>query len=300
MAVSGSAMSRCRGRRLSGGMTQTERNTRTVLVTGATGRTGRRVVDAARAAGFEVRAASRSGAVRFDWERSGTWDEALRGADGAYLAFPTDIGAPDAADLVGAVARRAVELGVRRLVLLSARGQDQALPAEEALRASGAEWTILRCAWFQQNFSEGPLADQVREGELAFAAPQELREPFIDAADIADVAVAVLGGAPGRYAGEVLDLTGPELLTWGEAVAAVAAATGTVKRYVPVPVREYGAVLGEFGMPEEEAAFLVDLFETLLDGRNASVSGGVERVLGRGPRTFAEFAEREAAAGAWK
>ncbi|WP_306321611.1 MULTISPECIES: NAD(P)H-binding protein [unclassified Streptomyces] len=281
-------------------MTQTERNTRTVLVTGATGRTGRRVVDAARAAGFEVRAASRSGAVRFDWERSGTWDEALRGADGAYLAFPTDIGAPDAADLVGAVARRAVELGVRRLVLLSARGQDQALPAEEALRASGAEWTILRCAWFQQNFSEGPLADQVREGELAFAAPQELREPFIDAADIADVAVAVLGGAPGRYAGEVLDLTGPELLTWGEAVAAVAAATGTVKRYVPVPVREYGAVLGEFGMPEEEAAFLVDLFETLLDGRNASVSGGVERVLGRGPRTFAEFAEREAAAGAWK
>ncbi|MEB8339178.1 NAD(P)H-binding protein [Streptomyces endophyticus] len=279
-------------------MTQTERNTGTVLVTGATGRTGRRVADAARAAGLSVRAASRSGAVRFDWEEPGTWDEALRGADGAYLAFPTDIGAPDAADLVGALARRAVELGVRRLVLLSARGEEQALPAEEALRGSGAQWTVLRCAWFQQNFSEGPLADQVRGGELAFAAPEALREPFIDATDIAEVAVAVLREPSGRYAGEVLDLTGPALLTWGEALAAVAAATGTEKRYVPLP--DYGATLRGFGVPEEEVAFLVELFATLLDGRNASVTGDVRRVLGREPRTFAEFAEREAAAGAWK
>lgn len=287
-------------RQLSGGMTQTERNTQTVLVTGVTGRTGRRVADAARAAGLDVRAASRSGAVRFDWEEPGTWDEALRGADGAYLAFPTDIGAPDAAGLVGALARRAVELGVTRLVLLSARGEDQALPAEQALRESGAQWTVLRCAWFQQNFSEGHLADQVRGGELAFAAPEALREPFIDATDIAEVAVAVLREPSGRYAGEVLELTGPALLTWGEALAAVAAATGTEKRYVPVPVREYGAALGGFGVPEEEVAFLMELFGALLDGRNAAVTGDVERVLGRGPRTFGEFAEREAAAGAWK
>ncbi|MET8471394.1 NAD(P)H-binding protein [Streptomyces sp. NPDC004856] len=281
-------------------MTQTERNTRTVLVTGATGRTGRAVADAARAAGLDVRAASRSGAVRFDWDDRGTWDAALRGADGAYLAHPVDIGAPGTARDVGALARRAVELGVRRIVLLSARGEDQALPAEAAVRAAGADWTVLRCAWFQQNFSEGPLAEQVRGGELAFAAPAGLREPFVDVRDIADVAVAVLAEPTDRYVGEVLELTGPEPLTWGAALAEVAAATGTQKRYVPVPVREYGAVLAGLGVPAEEVAFLVELFGTLLDGRNAATAGDVERVLGRGPRPFREFAEREAAAGTWK
>ncbi|MFI0235289.1 NAD(P)H-binding protein [Streptomyces sp. NPDC016845] len=281
------------------GMTASD--TTTVLVTGATGRTGRRVADAARAAGLTVRAASRSGAVRFDWADPGTWDAALRGADGAYLAFPSDIGAPDAADAVGGLARRAVELGVRRLVLLSARGEDQALPAEEALAASGAQWTVLRCAWFDQNFSEGPLLGQVRGPELAFAAPAALREPFIDVRDIAEVAVAVVRAPSGRrYAGETLELTGPELLTWGEALAAVARATGAQKRYVAVPAPGYGAALAGLGVPKEEAGFLVDLFGTLLDGRNASVTDGVARVLGREPRRFAEFAREAAAVGAWK
>ncbi|MFI6876369.1 NAD(P)H-binding protein [Streptomyces sp. NPDC050400] len=278
----------------------TAQDTTTVLVTGATGRTGRRVAEAAGAAGLTVRAASRSGAVRFDWADPGTWDAALRGADGAYLAFPSDIGAPDAAPAVGALARRAVELGVRRLVLLSARGEDQALPAEEALRASGADWTVLRCAWFHQNFSEGPLLDQVRGPELAFAAPDGLREPFLDARDIAEVAVRVLREPTGRYAGEVLDLTGPELLTWGEALTAIAAAAGTPKRYVAVPVRDYGGALLEFGVPQEEVGFLMELFGTLLDGRNASLTGDVERVLGRAPRPFTSFAAEAAAAGTWK
>ncbi|MZD05151.1 NAD(P)H-binding protein, partial [Streptomyces sp. SID5785] len=196
-------------------MTQSEHETRTVLVTGATGRTGSRVAAAARAAGLTVRAASRSGAVPFDWADPGTWDAALAGADGAYLAYPSDIGAPDAEAAVGTLARRAMELGVRRTVLLSARGEDQARPAEEALAAAGGDWTVLRCAWFHQNFSEGPLREQVSGPELVFAAPPELREPFLDVRDIADVTVAVLDAPDGRYAGRTLDLTGPELLTWG-------------------------------------------------------------------------------------
>ncbi|MYW64194.1 NAD(P)H-binding protein [Streptomyces sp. SID8379] len=272
----------------------------TVLVTGATGRTGSRVADAARAAGLTVRAASRSGEVRFDWADPGTWDAALRGADGAYLVYPPDVGAPGAADAVGALARRAVALGVRRLVLLSARGEDQALPAEAALRASGADWTVLRCAWFDQTFSEGPLLEQVRGAELAFAAPDALHEPFIDVRDIADVAVTVLRDTTDRYAGQVVELTGPQALTWGEALAEVGRATGSPKRYVAVPVREYGAALREFGVPEEEVAFLVDLFGTLLDGRNESVTGAVERVLGRAPRPFSAFATQTATSGTWK
>ncbi|MFE4699914.1 NAD(P)H-binding protein [Streptomyces sp. NPDC056738] len=273
-------------------------NTRdmTVLVTGATGRTGSRVARAARAAGLTVRGASR--ATGFDWEDPSTWAGALRGADAAYLAHPTDVGSPAATKAVGALAREAVELGARRLVLLSSRGEDRAAPTEEALRTSGADWTIVRASWFSQNFSEGQLVEGLRQGELVFPAG-EVREPFIDVRDIADVVVAALTGGE-AYTGRELAITGPRLLTFREAVAEIARATGAELAYTPVTAREYGDTLAGFGMPAEEAGFLVDLFECLLDGRNAHLSDGVRTVLGREPRDFTDFAREAAAAGAWK
>ncbi|MFD8419916.1 NAD(P)H-binding protein [Streptomyces sp. NPDC059466] len=268
----------------------------TVVVTGASGRTGRRVAAAARAAGLTVRAASR--ARGFDWTDGSTWAEVLRGADAAYLAYPTDIGSPAAAGAVGALAREAVALGVRRLVLLSSRGEEQAGPAEEALRASGADWTVVRAAWFAQNFSEGPLVDGLRHGELVFPAG-EVREPFIDVRDVADVVVAALT-AGDRYVGRDVEVSGPRLLTFREAVAEIAGATGGALVYVPVTAREYGDSLAGFGVPPEEAEFLVGLFGSLLDGRNAHLSNGVRQVLGREPRDFTDFAREAAAAGVWK
>ncbi|MEU1330915.1 NmrA family transcriptional regulator [Streptomyces sp. NPDC005865] len=270
----------------------------TVLVTGATGRVGRRVVESAEAAGLAVRAASRSGAVRFDWADRSTWAGALRGADAAHLAYLPDVGAPGAAGTVGAFARLAVELGVRRLTLLSARGEPQAHATEQAVREAGARWTVVRAAWFAQNLSEGPLLDGMRGGELVFPAGEVL-EPFIDARDVADVVVAALTGGD-RFAGRTLDLTGPRLLTFGQAVAEVAAAAGREIAYVPVSARDYGAALAEFGIPAEEVEFLVNLFETNLDGRNGKLSEGVRDVLGRDPRDFADFVREEAAAGTWK
>ncbi|MFC7896490.1 NmrA family transcriptional regulator [Streptomyces sp. NPDC057381] len=268
----------------------------TVVVTGATGRTGRRVAEAARAAGLDVRAASR--ATGFDWRSRSTWADVLRGADAAYLAYPTDVGDPEAADAVGALAREAAGLGVRRLVLLSARGEDQARPAEQALAGAGGQWTVVRAAWFAQNFSEGPLAEELRQhGELVFPAG-ETGEPFVDLRDVADVVVAALTSGD-RYAGRVLEVSGPRLLTFGEAVAEIARATGRELTYRYVPAREYGANLAGFGVPEEEAAFLVDLFGTLLDGRNARLSDGVQEVLGRAPADFGRFVREGAAAGAW-
>ena len=192
----------------------------------------------------------------------------------------------------------AVGLGVRRLVLLSARGEDQALPAEEALRASGAQWTVVRAAWFAQNFSEGPLVDELRRGELVFPAG-EVAEPFVDARDIAEVVVAAVADGE-RYAGRTLTVTGPRLLTWREAVAEIAAATGRTLTYRPVPVRDYGEALVGLGVPAEEAAFLTEVFGALLDGRNAHVEDGVRPVLGREPRDFSGFVGEEAAAGTWK
>ncbi|MEV5934192.1 NmrA family NAD(P)-binding protein [Streptomyces sp. NPDC052079] len=278
-------------------MTNDTKRTRdmTLVVTGASGRTGSRVARAAAAAGLTVRAASR--ATGFDWADRSTWAGALRGADAAYLVHHADVGAPGTAEAVGELAGVALGLGVRRLVLLSARGEDQALPAEEALRASGADWTVVRAAWFAQNFSEGPLVEELRRGELVFPAG-EVAEPFVDVRDIADVTVAALTGGE-RYAGRTLTVTGPQLLTWREAVAEIAAATGRPLAYRPLPARDYEKALVGFGVPAEEAAFLTEVFETLLDGRNARVEDGVRQVLGREPRDFAEFVAEEAAAGTW-
>ncbi|MGX1134045.1 uncharacterized protein YbjT (DUF2867 family) [Streptomyces glaucescens] len=269
----------------------------TVVVTGASGRTGRRVAEAARAAGLSVRPASR--AHGFDWDSPAGWADTLRGADAAYLVHPADVGAPAAAEAVGRLAREAVALGVRRLVLLSARGEEQALATEAALRESGADWTVVRAAWFAQNFSEGPLVEELRQGgELVFPGGAA-REPFVDVRDVAEVVVAALT-AGDRYVGEVVEVAGPRLLTFGEAVAEVAEAAGRELSYRPVPARDYGERLAGFGLPPEEAAFLVEVFESLLDGRNAYLSDGVRRVLGREPRDFAEYAAEAAAAGAWK
>ncbi|MFF5308935.1 NmrA family NAD(P)-binding protein [Streptomyces massasporeus] len=277
----------------------TARNTQgmTVVVTGASGRTGSRVARAAEAAGLTVRAASR--ATGFDWWDRSTWADTLRGADAAYLVHPSDVGAPGAAEAVGALAREAVGLGVRRLVLLSARGEDQALPTEEALHASGADWTVVRAAWFAQNFSEGPLVAELREsGELVFPA-DEVREPFLDVRDIADVVVAALTSGD-LYVGRTLTLSGARLLTFGEAVAEIAGATGRPLTYRAVSTRDYAEALVGFGVPPEEVAGMTAIFGTLLDGRNAHLSDGVREVLGRVPRDFGDFVREEAAAGTWK
>ncbi len=291
-------------RPLTGGMTRNEENAAvtaggngtTVVVTGASGRTGSRVARAAGGAGFTVRAASR--ARGFDWGDASTWERTLRGADAAYLMYPTDIGDPAAAEGIGALASEAVKLGVRRLVLLSARGEDQALPAEEALKGSGADWTVVRASWFAQNFSEGPLVEGIAHGELVFPAG-EVREPFVDVRDIADVVTAVLADGD-RYTGRTLRLTGPRLLTWREEVAEIAAETGRAITYTPVPAPAYGEALTGFGVPAGEAALLVEVFETLLDGRNAHLTDDVREVLGRAPRDFSAFVREAAAAGAWR
>lgn len=288
-------------RPLTGGMTENAADTAntqrmTVVVTGASGRTGSRVARATREAGLAVRAASR--AQGFDWEDPTTWAETLRDADAAYLMYPSDVGSPAAAEGIGALAREAVGLGVRRLVLLSARGEVQALPTEEALTSSGADWTIVRASWFSQNFSEGPLVEGMVHGELVFPAG-EVREPFVDVRDIADVVTAVLTSGD-RYVGRTLELTGPRLLSWREAVAEISGATGDTITYTPVPTRAYGEALTGFGVPPEEAELLIEVFDTLMDGRNAHVTDDVQEVLGRAPRDFADFAREAAAAGAWK
>ncbi|MET9805050.1 NmrA family transcriptional regulator [Streptomyces halstedii] len=270
----------------------------TVLVTSGTGKTGRRVVERLTALGTTVRSGSRGGDVPFDWQDESGWAPALRGADAAYIAYHPDLAAPGAPEAMASFGRIAAESGVRRLVLLSGRGEPQAMVAEEALRkeAAGAELTVLRSAFFAQNFSEGALFDAVRAGEVVFPAGTAA-EPFVDADDLADVAVAALAGTIAT--GVVHELTGPASLTFEEVAAELTGATGRAVRYVPVTGPQYAAALEGHGVPAGEAAFLADLFATLLDGHNSATADGVRRALGREPRGFGAFAREAAGRGVW-
>ncbi|MEV8536704.1 NAD(P)H-binding protein [Streptomyces sp. NPDC051211] len=262
------------------------------LVIGGTGKTGRRVAEKLTAQGHPVRIGSRSGAPAFDWNEPATWAPALEGVDRVYVTYHPDLAFPGAAEQVGAFSRLAVESGARRLVLLSGRGEEAAAVAESNLKASGADWTIVRAAWFNQNFDESFFLEPVLAGEIALPTAGAV-EAFVDADDIADVVVAAL--TDDRHIGKVYELSGPRLLSFAEVAAELSKATGREIAYVSVTNEEYRAVLRENGLPEEFA----DLFTMILDGRNAHLAHGVEEALGRAPRDFSDYAREAAATGVW-
>jgi uncharacterized protein YbjT (DUF2867 family) len=264
------------------------------LVVGGTG-TGRRVVARLRARGVPTRVGSRSGERPFDWEDPATWAPALEGAGAAYVSYYPDLAIPGAPEAVRSFAELALDHDVRRLVLLSGRGEEEAQRAERAVQDTGADLTVVRCAWFMQNFSEDYLLEPIREGEVILPAGDE-PEPFVDADDIADVAVA--GLTDDRHIGQIYELTSPRLLTFAGAVAEISRAAGREIRYVPVSIEEYAAGAAEHGVPEEFVGFLTYLFEEVL-GRNAYLTDGVQRAVGRKPRGFAEYARDAAATGVW-
>ncbi|RPK87007.1 NAD(P)H azoreductase [Streptomyces sp. ADI98-12] len=262
------------------------------LVIGGTGKTGRRVVERLQGLGRPVRGGSRSSDIPFVWEDEHTWEAALDGVSAAYVTYYPDLAFPGAKEAVGRFAAFAVERGVRRLVLLSGRGEEGAVASEDALKASGSDWTVVRANWFNQNFSESFFLDPVRSGELALPTG-DAAEPFVDADDIADVVVAAL--TDDRHIGKTYELSGPRLLSFHDVARELSAATGRAITYIPVSVDDYRAALRELGEPEEFA----DLFTLIVDGRNASLVHGVREALGREPKDFADYAKEAAATGVW-
>jgi uncharacterized protein YbjT (DUF2867 family) len=267
------------------------------LVLGGTGKTGRRVVQRLEARGIPVRLGTPSATPPFDWTNEATWPAALDGVGSVYVTYYPDLAVPGAAQAVGTFADLAVATGVRRLVLLSGRGEEGARRGEQALQQSGADWTIVRSAFMAQNFNESFFLEPLRAGEVAFPAGEDLAEPFIDADDIADVAVAAL--TQDGHVGQLYEVTGPRLLSWAQAVAEIATAVGHPIRYLPVSLEDYAALLIENQVPADYVKMLTDVFTEVLDGRNAHLADGVQRALGRPPRDFADFARDAAATGVW-
>jgi uncharacterized protein YbjT (DUF2867 family) len=276
-------------------MTRTQQQSKPTLVLGGTGKVGRRVVERLAARGVPVRIGSRSGEPRFDWGDRSTWGPVLEEVGSAYVSHYWDA-IPGAAETQGSFAELAVESGVRRLVLLSGRGEEEAERAERAVRDSGAELTVLRSTWFAQNFSENYWREMVQAGELALPAG-DTPEPFVDADDIADVAVAAL--TDDRHIGEVYELTGPRLLTFADAVRVISRAVGREVRYLPISIQDFAAAAAEQSVPSDVVEMLTFIFGDVLDGRNAHITDGVRRALGREPRDFGDYAHHAAATGIW-
>src|SRR5262249_61237596 len=138
---------------------------------GGAGKTGRGVAERLQARGVAVRIGSRSGEPPFDWEDRSTGAAALEGIGAAYVSYYPDIAAPGAVEVVSSFADLAVNSGVQRLVLLSGRGEEEAVRAEQAVRDSGAQLTVVRSTWMMQNFSEDYMVDGVLSGEIALPPP---------------------------------------------------------------------------------------------------------------------------------
>ncbi len=272
---------------------------RPVLVLGATGRTGRRVTSQLLRRAVPVRAASRQASPAFEWDDPATWPAVLAGTGAAYVCYSPDLAVPGAADVVGAFSEQAVAQGVGRLVLLSGRGEPGAQAAESALRstaeACGVAWTVVRSAWFAQNFSESFLLDQVLEGVVALPVG-DIAEPFVDVEDVTDVIVALVD--PG-HSGRLYDVTGPRLLTFAQAVTEIAVATGWPVSFRSISAAEHTAALAADGLSEDLLTLMHQLFTEVLDGRNAHLTEGVQQALGHPARDFGDYVVRTARAGGW-
>ncbi len=266
-----------------------------ILVIGATGKTGSRVAAKLEAKGVSVRHGTRGASIPFDWENPETWGPALTGIKSAYVTYFPDLAFPGAVEKLEALCAVAKEKGVGHLVLLSGRGEHFAGVGEDIVRNSGIPSTIVRAAWFAQNFSESYLRDPILGGVLPMPGGM-IEEPIIDIDDIADVVVASLTDL--KHIGAHYEVTGPRLMTFADMADELSKATGRHVQHIPISFDDFYANIAQSG-----GDFVADVFTSIaretLDGRNAYVTDGVERALGRKPTDFAEFAQKAAAAGLW-
>ncbi|MEL7538921.1 MAG: NAD(P)H-binding protein [Pseudomonadota bacterium] len=267
------------------------------LVLGATGKTGRRVAARLKERALPVRLGSRAATPAFEWNNEQTWDACLEGVSAAYINYVPDLAMPGATDAIRTFVKKAEHHGVRKLVLLSGRGEEEAQACERIVQASAIDSTIVRASWFNQNFSEGAFVDMVRAGAITLPA-SSVAEPWIDVDDIADVIVAALA-EPG-HDGQIYDLTGPRLLTFDDLADELSQATGRKVAYVPIAHDAFIGGLKAAQVPDDVVWVLDYLFATVLDGRNAHVTDGVRRALGRDAKDFRDYAREAAATGAFE
>ena len=267
-----------------------------ILVIGGTGKTGRRVVERLQTRDIPVRIGSRTGERPFDWETPKTQAGVLDGMDMVYITFQPDLAVPGARKALEGFTSKAVKSGLQKMVLLSGRGEKEAELCEQVVMTAGADWTIVRASWFNQNFSESFFLDSILSGHVALPRGEAL-VPYVDADDIADVVVEAL--LDDKHAGKTYELTGPRQLTFKQVTEEISKATGRDIQFSSITMDEYTKMLKEYQLPEDYIWLIKYLFTEVLVDRNSSVTNDIEKVLGRKAKDFSEYAKETATTGIW-
>ena len=266
------------------------------LIIGKHGKTGRRVEALLQAAGLETRGVSRSTQPAFDWEDSTTWLNCMKGCKSAYVSFQPDLAIPAAQTAIREFIEVAKVAGLEHIVLLSGRGETGAQKAEQQLIHSGLTWNVVRASWFHQNFSEGFLIEGILNGQVALPAG-DIQEPFIDADDIAEVALNCL--TKPELHNQLFEVTGPELLTFKECVNIISQISEQPIEFIPITAEQLIGGLKQQGQPEGVLWLMNELFTQVMDGRNSQIHNDVEKVLGRPAKTFLDYTTQMTKEGTW-
>lgn len=274
--------------------------TGTILVIGATGTTGSRTAAQLTAAGHRVRAASRHATpvpgtmpVTFDWYDPATHLDALDGTDRVYLLPP--LGESDPASVMLPFLHRARTAGVDRAVLLSssaiARGGPAVGMVHQALPDLFEQWAVLRPSWFMQNFTGTHAhAASIREDGTIWTATGSGRVGFVDAEDIAAVAVHALTDEHAPNAD--LILTGPEVLSYDDIATIITDATDRPVAHRRLPYEQMRDRLTAL-IAVEFAVMLADMDRAIAEGSEDRVTDTVQRLTGRPSRSFRALLKKE-------
>lgn len=268
-----------------------------ILVIGGTGKTGRRVVEQLQNKGIKPRVGSRNASPSFDWDNKNTWVDVLNGIEKMYVTYYPDLAVPGAKEAIESLTYLAIELGVRKMVLLSGKGETEAEACEKIVMDSGIDYTIVRASWFNQNWSESFFLDPILSGEVALPLSDVLI-PFVDANDIAEVAATVL--LDDSYNGEIIEVTGPELITFKDIVNIISKTSNRRLNFYDISLEQYIEGMKQMQIPNDVVWLIEYLFSHVLTNpNNQLVVNDIERVLGRKAKTFLEYAQETAKTRIW-
>ncbi|MEM8682278.1 MAG: ergot alkaloid biosynthesis protein [Pseudomonadota bacterium] len=271
-----------------------------ILLTGGTGTTGRRISAALKSRGALHRVATRSpqtrNDVQFEWADDTTWTEALDRASSVYLVAPS--GVPDPLRVMEPFLRRAINDGVERFVLLSASSLESGGPMMGSVHAwlseHAPEWAVLRPTWFMQNFCGQQHLASIRDESAIYTATEEGRIGFIDAEDIAAVAVEFLTRTENE-SGDVI-LTGPQALSYDDVAHELTTALGRRVQHCRLSETELASRHMSSGLPRDYAETLSAMDTSIAAGSENRITDSVESITGRPARTLAAFIVENVAA----
>ena len=278
-----------------------------ILVTGASGNTGRALVERLASSGTLVRALVRQAAkgaglaampnvevVVADFTIPSSLTAALEGITKAYLltaAHPTQV------ELHSTFVRAARRAGVKQIVRHSVRGAHEASPvkicrwhaaSERELEASGIAWTHVQPVYNMQNLLR--LAGSFRQTGVLAAPMNDAAIAMVDAHDVADVAAVALT-CDGHH-GKTYVVTGPEPLGFADVAAQLSSASGRPVRYVDAPPSQTRSALLNLGMPQWYVDDLLGFYAFYGSGAGSAVSDAARRLTGHPGRRLRDFIAR--------